>query len=255
MQRRDFIASVGAGLALAPTAGWSQDAYPARPVKLIVPFPPGGPTDIMGRTAAKAMGDALGQSFVVENKAGAGGNIGTDAVAKAAPDGYTIGLSAHQQPGPSRPYLYDKLPFQVEKGLRPDLAGGHHALRDRRAPERTVRRPQGSGGLRQGQPGQARLRPRPASAPANHLAGRAAAVGGRHRTHQHPLQGVEPDRAGPALGHGDHEHGKLAGHHRLPHIRSGQAQGAGRSTSPTRAKPRCRTCPTVGRVPVTPASR
>ena len=118
MQRRDFIASVGAGLALAPTAGWSQDAYPARPVKLIVPFPPGGPTDIMGRTAAKAMGDVLGQSFVVENKAGAGGNIGTDAVAKAAPDGYTIGLSAISSLAIS-PYLYDKLPFQVEKDFAP----------------------------------------------------------------------------------------------------------------------------------------
>lgn len=118
MQRRDFIASVGAGLALAPAAGWSQDAYPARPVKLIVPFPPGGPTDIMGRTAAKAMGDALGQSFVVENKAGAGGNIGTDAVAKAAPDGYTIGLSAISSLAIA-PYLYDKLPFQVEKDFAP----------------------------------------------------------------------------------------------------------------------------------------
>ena len=71
MQRRDFIASVGAGLALAPTAGWSQDAYPARPVKLIVPFPPGGPTDIMGRTAANMGvaysdidGDGLGDVFV-----------------------------------------------------------------------------------------------------------------------------------------------------------------------------------------------
>ncbi len=118
MQRRDFIASVGAGLALAPTAGWSQDAYPARPVKLIVPFPPGGPTDFMGRTAAKAMGDALGQSFVVENKAGAGGNIGTDAVAKASPDGYTIGLSAISSLAIA-PYLYDKLPFQVEKDFAP----------------------------------------------------------------------------------------------------------------------------------------
>ena len=118
MQRRDFIASVGAGLALAPTAGWSQDAYPARPVKLIVPFPPGGPTDIMGRTAAKAMGDALGQSFVVENKAGAGCNIGTDAVGKAAPDGYTIGLSAISSLAIA-PYLYDKLPFQVEKDFAP----------------------------------------------------------------------------------------------------------------------------------------
>ncbi|MDY0105699.1 MAG: tripartite tricarboxylate transporter substrate-binding protein, partial [Giesbergeria sp.] len=96
MQRRDFMAA-GALAALGATLqgnAWAQAAYPAKPVRLIVPFPPGGPTDVMGRTAAKAMGDKLGQQFVVENKAGAGGNIGTDAVAKAAADGYTIGLSA-----------------------------------------------------------------------------------------------------------------------------------------------------------------
>ena len=118
IDRRQFIAGAAAGVALAPAASWAQDAYPARPVKLIVPFPPGGPTDIMGRTAAKAMGDVLGQSFVVENKAGAGGNIGTDAVAKAAPDGYTIGLSAISSLAIA-PYMYDKLPFQVEKDFAP----------------------------------------------------------------------------------------------------------------------------------------
>ena len=114
IDRRQFIASV----ALAPAAGWTQEGYPSRPVRLIVPFPPGGPTDIMGRTAAKAMADVLGQSFLVENKAGAGGNIGTDAVAKAAPDGYTIGLSAISSLAIA-PYMYDKLPFQVEKDFAP----------------------------------------------------------------------------------------------------------------------------------------
>jgi tripartite-type tricarboxylate transporter receptor subunit TctC len=117
LQRRHFIA-VGASLALAPLGSLAQDAYPSRPVKMIVPFPPGGPTDIMGRTAAKAIGDVLGQSFVVENKAGAGGNIGTDAVAKAAPDGYTIGLSAISSLAIA-PHLYTKVPFDVEKDFAP----------------------------------------------------------------------------------------------------------------------------------------
>lgn len=119
IDRRQFIAATAAtGITFAPATGWSQEAYPSRPVKLVVPFPPGGPTDIMGRTAAKAMGDVLGQSFVVENKAGAGGNIGTDAVAKAAPDGYTIGLSAISSLAIA-PHLYDKLPFQVETDFAP----------------------------------------------------------------------------------------------------------------------------------------
>ncbi len=116
MKRRDFIAAASAA-ALSTTA-WAQDTYPSRPVRLIVPFPPGGPTDIMGRTAAKAMGERLGQQFVVENKAGAGGNIGTDAVAKAAPDGYTIGLSAISSLAIA-PHLYSKLPFNVEKDFVP----------------------------------------------------------------------------------------------------------------------------------------
>lgn len=117
MQRRDFLAATAALAASATTPAWAQAAYPAKPVRLIVPFPPGGPTDIMGRTAAKAMGDRLGQQFVVENKAGAGGNIGTDTVAKAAPDGYTIGISAISSLAIS-PYLYAKLPFNVEKDLQ-----------------------------------------------------------------------------------------------------------------------------------------
>ncbi|MDD2545442.1 MAG: tripartite tricarboxylate transporter substrate binding protein [Burkholderiaceae bacterium] len=118
MQRRQFIAA-GAGAALsAPFTLRAQDSWPAKPVRLIVPFPPGGPTDIMGRTAAKVMGDRLGQPFVVENKAGAGGNIGTDAVAKAAGDGYTIGLSAISSLAIA-PHLYAKVPFSVEKDFAP----------------------------------------------------------------------------------------------------------------------------------------
>lgn len=116
MQRRDFIAAASA--AALPAMGWAQGGYPNKPVRLIVPFPPGGPTDIMGRTAAKVMGEKLGQQFVVENKAGAGGNIGTDAVAKAAPDGYVIGLSAISSLAIG-PHMYGRFPFNVEKDLAP----------------------------------------------------------------------------------------------------------------------------------------
>jgi tripartite-type tricarboxylate transporter receptor subunit TctC len=118
MKRRDFVAAAGAAGALAPFAGWAQDAWPTRPVKMIVPFPPGGPTDIMGRTAAKALSDKLGQQFVVENRAGAGGNVGTDAIAKSAPDGYTIGVGPISSLAIS-PHLYAKLPFSVEKDFTP----------------------------------------------------------------------------------------------------------------------------------------
>ncbi len=118
MQRREFIAATAGAALVSPLTSWAADAWPSRPVKLIVPFPPGGPTDIMGRTAARVMGEKLGQSFIVENKAGAGGNIGTDAVAKAAADGYTVGLSAISSLAIA-PHLYPKMPFSVEKDLAP----------------------------------------------------------------------------------------------------------------------------------------
>lgn len=105
------VLSLSAGLA-------SAEAWPSRPIKVIVPFAPGGPTDIMGRMVAKIMGDALKQTVVVENRAGAGGNLGTDVVAKAAPDGYTLGIGAVSSLAIS-PGLYDKLPYNVQKDIAP----------------------------------------------------------------------------------------------------------------------------------------
>ena len=92
----------------------SGQAWPARPLKLIVPFPPGGTGDLLGRLAAKEMEASLGQPVTVENKAGAGGAIGSDAAAKAAPDGYTLVLSnvASHAIGPA---VYAKLSYDAVK--------------------------------------------------------------------------------------------------------------------------------------------
>ncbi len=79
------------GVLAAPAL--AQDAWPSRPIRCIVPFPPGGGTDIAGRLAVRRMGEALGATIVVENRPGAGGAIGSLAVARSAPDGYTIGVA------------------------------------------------------------------------------------------------------------------------------------------------------------------
>ena len=76
----------------AATPGWAQGDYPSRPITLVVPYAAGGGNDIMARVAAEKMSPVLGQQIVIENRGGAGGSIATRAVAKAAPDGYTLVL-------------------------------------------------------------------------------------------------------------------------------------------------------------------
>ena len=89
----EFVcAGAMAGLAVTPTANAAQEAYPAKPITFVIPYSPGGPTDAMARTIAVALREQLGQTVVVENKPGAGANIGAEHVARAAPDGYTMML-------------------------------------------------------------------------------------------------------------------------------------------------------------------
>ena len=89
MQRRHFVAAAAA--AASPLA-WAQDKYPSKPITWVCPYAAGGNADSRSRQVAKVMGQLLGQPIVIDNKAGAGGNIGTEAIARAKPDGYTIGM-------------------------------------------------------------------------------------------------------------------------------------------------------------------
>lgn len=98
--------------AFAAPAALAQK-FPDKPIRFIVPFPPGGGNDILARAIAPKMGEFLGQPVVIDNRAGAGGNIGTDLAAKSAPDGYTIVIASNQVT--INPWLYSKLPFDIEK--------------------------------------------------------------------------------------------------------------------------------------------
>ncbi|MFH5924367.1 Bug family tripartite tricarboxylate transporter substrate binding protein [Roseomonas xinghualingensis] len=117
MQRRNFLRSTS-GLALAgtfamPSVVRAADPFPSRPVTMVVPFPPGGATDVAARTIAERMAPLLGQPVIIDNKPGAQTSIGADAVARAHPDGHTV-LMASGTTMTLNPLLPDKLPYKAE---------------------------------------------------------------------------------------------------------------------------------------------
>ena len=134
MNRRLVLAAAAAaGLATLPATVLAQAAYPAKPIKMVVPFPAGGTTDIGGPTDALArvltqkMGEKLGQQIIVENIGGAGGTIGVNKAAKASPDGYTL-LFTHMGTLAVNIALYKSLPYDSLKDLEPIGIGGTNPM-------------------------------------------------------------------------------------------------------------------------------
>ena len=118
LARRAFLRlAVGvAGLPVIPQVAWAQN-YPTRPVRIVVGFAPGGSTDLLARLMGQWLSERLGQQFVIENRPGAAGNIATEAVARATPDGYTL-LLIDTQPA-INVTLYDKLNFDFIRDITP----------------------------------------------------------------------------------------------------------------------------------------
>ena len=117
--RRAALAAMAAGVAaIAAPAALAQGAWPTKPVRIVVPFAPGGTTDILARAVATELSKAFGQQFVVDNRAGAGGNIGADIVAKAAPDGYTLLMGTVGTQSINK-WLYTRMPFDPQKDFAP----------------------------------------------------------------------------------------------------------------------------------------
>src|SRR5262249_32573979 len=118
LPRRTFLHLVAAAAALPVASGIVlAQTYPTRPVRLIVPFGPAGGTDITARLIGQWLSERLGQQFIIENRPGAGGNVGTEAVVRAAPDGYTLGLFG--APSAINATLYDKLNFNFVRDIAP----------------------------------------------------------------------------------------------------------------------------------------
>ncbi len=115
LARRTLVALAAA---LAVPMAFAQGAWPNKPVRIVVPFAPGGTTDILARTLAPELSRVFGQSFVVENRAGAGGNIGAEVVAKSPADGYTLLMGTVGTHGINKS-LYSKLPYDPQKDFAP----------------------------------------------------------------------------------------------------------------------------------------
>ncbi len=141
MKRRALLAT---SLLAAPAL--AAESWPTRPVRIVVPFPPGGTVDILGRLTASWLREATGGSFVVENRSGAGGNIGAQAVARAAPDGTTLlmgspgtqAINAHLYPNPGYDGIADFAPISLVAEL-PNLLAAHPSLGLRSIPELIAR--------------------------------------------------------------------------------------------------------------------
>jgi tripartite-type tricarboxylate transporter receptor subunit TctC len=125
MKTRYFLALFACAALALPLAALAQ-AYPARPVRIIVPFPPGGPADVLGRMFADKLQGMWNQPVLVDNRAGAAGNVGSEAAAKSAPDGYTVLLAASSHV--TNAALYAKLPYDPIKDFTPISQVAYYSL-------------------------------------------------------------------------------------------------------------------------------
>jgi len=115
--KRRLVSLTIAALSAFAGSAFAQAPWPAKPVRMVVAFPPGGPTDVVARIIAARLADQIGQQVVIENRSGAGGNIGAEVVAKAAPDGYTVFYNTSAIT--IAPSLYAKLSYDVERDFAP----------------------------------------------------------------------------------------------------------------------------------------
>jgi tripartite-type tricarboxylate transporter receptor subunit TctC len=243
-----------AGLALAaagalPLAAQAQANWPAKPVRIVGPFAAGGTTDILARAVAQELTRSFGQSFVVENKAGAGGNIGADIVAKSAPDGYTLlmGTVGTQSINKS---LYSKMPFDPQKDFQPItlVAGVPNVMvvNSEKAAARNIRNVADFIRYAKANPGKLNMASS-GNGTSIHLAGELfKAMAGVYMTH-FPFQGSNPALFSLMSGDMDVMFDNLPS--AMPHIKSGKLKAlAVTSSQPSAALPGVPTVAEAGRL-------
>lgn len=118
MRRSHFLGWLGAAATASLAPAWGADEFPSKPIRIILPFPPGGSGEVVTRNLLPRMTEKLGQNILIDSKPGAGGNLGMDLVAKAAPDGYTLGIGS-AGPLAANASLYTRLPFDPLKDFEP----------------------------------------------------------------------------------------------------------------------------------------
>ena len=217
---------IGALLAIASTVASAQD-YPSKPIHVLVPFAPGGAVDTTARVLAQAMQQRVNWQFVIENRPGGNGFIATTAVAKAAPDGYTL-LMAHTGEFAVNPALFDNVPYELERDFVPITMESDSPmlyLANVNAPfnsfqELVAQAKARPGAISYGSAGNGSI---------NHLAGEWLAQAAGIQLLHVPYKGGAP--AAAAVAAGDVDFGVMAAPGAIPHIKSGRGKVIGITTA------------------------
>lgn len=220
--RSKIVASIGlACIAFAASMACAQ-TYPNRPVRLIVPYPPGGPVDILGRTVAQKLAESLGQNVLVDNRAGASGIVGTEVAAKAPPNGYTLVVAAMTLT--IQHTLYPKLPYDLSKDFTAiaSVAGGPLVLVIH--PSVPVKNVKELIAFARARPGQLNYAS-PGSGSASHLSGEMLKTMAGIQVVHVPYKGGAPAVADLLGGHVTFMFNTIST--ALPHVRSGRLRGLG----------------------------